>query len=251
MSPQTQPSPIELDIPLDQLPGHVAIIMDGNGRWAQQRDLPRLKGHATGAGVVRGIVTECSRLGLQCLTLYSFSMDNWKRPPNEIKGLMKLYTEYLVTERPMLMENNVRLAHLGCTQNLPDSMLRELNNSMEASKNNTGMVLALALNYSGRDEIIRASRKLAQESLAGEISPDQISRELFSQKLDTAGLPDPDLLIRTAGERRISDFLLWQVSYAELYVSDICWPDFSIEELHTALRDYASRKRRFGGLNRS
>lgn len=251
MSSQTQPNAIELDIPPDQFPSHVAMIMDGNGRWAQQRGFPRLKGHAAGAGVVRGIVTECSRLRLKCLTLYSFSMDNWKRPPNEIKGLMKLYTEYLVAERPILMENNVRLAHLGCRKNLPDSMLRELDNSMEASKNNTGMVLALALNYSGRDEIVRACRTVAQECVAGQISPDQISRELFEQKLDTAGLPDPDLLIRTGGERRISDFLLWQMSYAELYVSDVCWPDFSAQELHTALKDYASRKRRFGGLNRS
>ncbi len=251
MPPKGQPGRAELDTPLEHLPRHIAIIMDGNGRWAQQRGFPRLKGHAAGAGVVRGIVTECSRLGLQCLTLYSFSMDNWKRPPNEIKGLMKLYTEYLVSERPILMENNVRLIHLGFKEQLPSHMLRELNNSMEASKNNTGMVLALALNYSGREEILRACRKLAQRSVTGEIRPDQISRELFAEQLDTAGLPDPDLLIRTAGERRISDFLLWQISYSELYVSEVYWPDFSPKELHVALMDFASRKRRFGGLNRS
>ncbi len=251
MSPKEQPSTVELGGDVDHLPEHVAIIMDGNGRWAQERGLPRLSGHAAGAGIVRGIVTECSRLRMKCLTLYSFSMDNWKRPPAEIKGLMKLYTEYLVTERPILMENNVRLVHLGVKDQLPSPMLQELNNSMEASKNNTGMVLALALNYSSREEMLRACRKLARQSVAGEIQPDQISMELFAQQLDTAGLPDPDLLIRTASERRISDFLLWQISYAELYVCDVHWPDFSPKELHKALKDFASRKRRFGGLNRS
>ena len=218
MSSQEQPNTVEPDDYVGEVPDHVAIIMDGNGRWAQERGLPRLSGHAAGAGVVRGIVTECSRLRMKCLTLYSFSMDNWKRPPAEIKGLMKLYTEYLVTERPILMENNVRLIHLGVKEQLPGQMRQELDNSMEASKNNTGMVLALALNYSSREEMLRACRRLAQQSVAGEIRPDQISRELFAQQLDTAGLPDPDLLIRTAGERRISDFLLWQISYSELYV---------------------------------
>ena len=251
MSPQEQPSTIAPDDYVGHVPDHVAIIMDGNGRWAQQRGLPRLSGHAAGAGVVRGIVTECSRLDMKCLTLYSFSMDNWKRPPAEIKGLMKLYTEYLVSERPILMENNVRLVHLGVKEQLRSSMRQELDNSMEASKNNTGMVLALALNYSSREEMIRACRRLAQQSVAGEIRPDQISRELFAQQLDTAGLPDPDLLIRTAGERRISDFLLWQISYSELYVCDVHWPDFSTKELHKALKDFVSRKRRYGGLNRS
>ena len=251
MTAQEQPESVELHTSLEPLPRHVAIIMDGNGRWAQQRGLPRLKGHQAGAGMVRGIVTECSRLGIKCLTLYSFSMDNWKRPPTEIEGLMKLYAEYLVSERPILMENNVRLIHLGVKEQLPSHMRRELDNSMEASKNNTGMVLALALNYSSREEMLRACRRLAQRSAAGEIRPDQISRELFAQQLDTAGLPDPDLLIRTAGEQRISDFLLWQISYAELYVSEVYWPDFSPEELHEALKDFASRKRRFGGLNRS
>ena len=251
MTAKEQPSTVELDSSIDRLPGHVAIIMDGNGRWAQQRGLPRLKGHEAGAGMVRGIVTECSRLGMECLTLYSFSMDNWKRPWEEIQGLMKLYAEYLVSERPILMENNVRLIHLGVKEQLPSHMREELDRSMEISKNNTGMVLALALNYSSREEILRACRGLAQRSVAGEIRPDQISRDLFREQLDTASLPDPDLLIRTAGERRISDFLLWQISYAELYVSDVYWPDFSPKELHEALKDFASRKRRFGGLNRS
>lgn len=251
MPPQEQPGTVDPDGYVGPVPDHVAIIMDGNGRWAQQRDLPRLSGHAVGAGVVRGIVTECSRLRMKCLTLYSFSMDNWKRPPAEIEGLMKLYTEYLVSERPMLMENNVRLVHLGVKEQLPAPMRQELDNSMEASKNNTGMVLALALNYSSREEMTRASRRLAQQCVAGQISPDQISKELFAQQLDTAGLPDPDLLIRTASERRISDFLLWQISYAELYICDVHWPDFSPKELHKALNDFAARKRRFGGLSRS
>ena len=251
MTAKDQPGTVELDSSVDRLPRHIAIIMDGNGRWAQQRGLPRLKGHEAGAGMVRGIVTECSRLGMKCLSLYSFSMDNWKRPREEIQGLMKLYAEYLVSERPILMENNVRLIHLGVKEQLPSHMREELDRSMEVSKNNTGMVLALALNYSGRDEILRACRGLAQRSVAGEIRPDQISSELFREQLDTAGLPDPDLLVRTAGERRISDFLLWQISYAELYVSDVYWPDFTPKELHEALKDFAARKRRFGGLNRS
>ena len=251
MSARAQPDSVELDSSADQLPRHVAIIMDGNGRWAQQRGLPRLDGHEAGARVVRSIVTECSRLGLDCLTLYSFSMDNWKRPAREIKGLMKLYSEYLVSEREILMQNNVRLVHLGVKEQLPGHMRRELDRSMEVSRNNTGMVLALALNYSSREEILRACRRLAQRAVAGEIRPDQISRELFAEHLDTAGLPDPDLLIRTACEQRISDFLLWQISYAELYVSKIHWPDFSPKELHEALKDFAARKRRFGGLNRS
>ena len=251
MTTKEQPSTVELHNSLEHLPRHIAVIMDGNGRWAQQRGLPRLKGHEAGAGVVRPIVTECSRLGIECLSLYSFSMDNWKRPREEIQGLMKLYAEYLVSERPILMENNVRLIHLGVKEQLPSHMREELDRSMEVSKNNTGMVLALALNYSSREEMLRACRRLAQRSLAGEIRPDQISRELFAQQLDTAGLPDPDLLIRTASERRISDFLLWQISYAELYICDVHWPDFSAKELHKALRDFVSRKRRYGGLNRS
>ena len=225
--------------------------MDGNGRWAKDRGLSRSAGHEAGGRVVRKIIVDCSDIGIKCLTLYSFSLDNWKRPPTEIRGLMKLYTRYLVGERAILMENNIRLVHLGRTEYLPSTVLRELNESIEASKLNTGMVLCLALNYSSRDEITRACQKLAEKVAAGQIRPNQIKRQTLADELDTAGLPDPDLLIRTAGERRISDFLLWQISYSEIYVTNEYWPDFSPEVLHTALRDFASRKRRFGGLNRT
>ena len=247
---QEQENAVESGVAVDRLPRHIGIIMDGNGRWAQERGRARLEGHAAGALRVRKIVTECSRVGVECLTLYSFSMDNWKRPQQEIQGLMKLYAKYLASERPVLMENNVRLIHLGVKDNLPASMLEELNSSIEMSKNNTGMVFALALNYSSRNEIVRACRKLAGQVAAGQLSVVQIDREVFAGQLDTAGLPDTDLLIRTAGELRISDFLLWQISYAEFYISDVYGPDFSVEKLHEALRDFSSRKRRFGGLDR-
>ena len=249
--PKEQAITLDLGIAPESLPRHVAIIMDGNGRWAQERGQARLEGHAAGALRVNKLIIECSRLGMECLTLYAFSMDNWKRPQGEINGLMELYARYLVSDRPTLMENNVRLIHLGVTDNLPDSILKELNSSIETSKNNTGMVFALALNYSSRDEIVRACRKLAQQCVAGEITTEQIDSALFAEQLDTAGVPDTDLLIRTAGERRISDFLLWQISYAEFYISDVHWPDFSLEKLHEALKDFASRKRRFGGLKRT
>lgn len=249
MTSEEHVATIELGIPPQRLPRHIAIIMDGNGRWAQARGLPRLAGHRTGADVVRTIITECSRLGIGCLTLYSFSLDNWKRPSEEVQGLMWLYAQYLAGERKTLMDNNVRLFHLGTTEHLPPDVVRELNLSLELSKDNTGMTLCLALNYSGRDEIVRACRRLAQRVSADKGSVEQITAETLTSELDTAGLPDPDLLIRTAGERRISDFLLWQISYAEIFVTDVHWPDFSPAVLHIALKDFASRKRRFGGLN--
>ena len=250
MAAKEQISRLELGIERELLPRHVAIIMDGNGRWAQARGEKRLAGHRAGAKVVRKIITECSHLEIECLTLYSFSMDNWKRPPEEVAGLMRIYSQYLVSERKTLMANNVRLVHLGSTDNLPADVVRELKKSLEVSKNNTGTKLCLALNYSGRDEIVRAARQLAQKAAAGEITAEQITKEYLANELDTAGLPDPDLLIRTAGEKRISDFLLWQIAYAEMFITDLYWPDFSTEVLHAALKDFASRKRRFGGLNK-
>ena len=250
MATEEHISTLQLGIPPERLPRHIAIIMDGNGRWAQARGQARLAGHRAGAKVVRKIITECSRLRIECLTLYSFSLDNWKRPPEEVAGLMRLYSQYLAGERKTLMDNNVRLAHLGTTDHLPQKVVRELNRSLEASKDNTGTTLCLALNYSGRDEIVRATRRLAQKVSSGEISPEQITTKNLADELDTAGLPDPDLLIRTAGERRISDFLLWQISYAEIFITDFYWPDFSPEVLHMALKDFASRNRRFGGLNK-
>jgi len=237
-----------LGIPSDHLPRHIAIIMDGNGRWAQQRGLPRVKGHGKGSLVVRPIVIESVRLGIQCLTFYSFSTENWKRPTAEVETLMDLYRQYLIEERPMVMDYNVKVRHLGDMSALPDPVVQELQRTLHASRNNTGMTLCLALNYSGRSEIVRAVNKIYQDFSQEKLSARNIDESLINNYLDTAGLPDPDLLIRTAGEKRISNFLLWQISYAELYVTDVYWPDFNEQVLADAIMDYAGRNRRFGGL---
>lgn len=238
-------------IPDERFPRSVAIIMDGNGRWARRRGLPRPFGHQAGAQAVRRTVTEAARLGLEVLTLYSFSVENWSRPAEEVNTLMHLYAEYLVQERPTIMENNVRLRHLGRRQGLPENVLRELDETLRLSAHNTGMTLCLAINYGSRLEITDAVRRLARRVAAGELSPDAIDPACISNALDTAGLPDPDLLIRTAGEMRISNYLLWQISYAEFYVTDVQWPDFGPETLHEALRAYAGRHRRFGRVDES
>jgi len=238
-----------LGIDPDQCPDSVAIIMDGNGRWAQARGLPRSAGHEAGARVVRKIVIESARLGLKALTLYSFSLDNWKRPADEIRTLMGLYAQYLALERPTLIEQNVRLLHLCRRDGLPEQVLQELDASIEACRNNTGMYLCLALNYGSRAEIVDAVRKLGRKIAAGQLQPDQLDEQAVSAALDTAGVPDPDLVIRTAGEMRLSNFLLWQISYAEFYVTQKRWPDFTEADLHEAIRDYCGRHRRFGGLD--
>ncbi|MCK4602798.1 MAG: isoprenyl transferase [Phycisphaerae bacterium] len=240
-----------LSVDDDRIPHSVAIIMDGNGRWACQRSLPRVAGHQAGAKVVRKIVTEAARLGLEALTLYSFSLENWRRPKNEVDTLMHLYAEYLVSERPTLMENNIRLCHLGRRDGLPDSVLKELDKSLRVSAKNTGMHLCLALNYGSRMEVTDAVRRIADRVARNEIKPDQIDESFISSQLDTAGVPDPDLLIRTAGEMRLSNFLLWQLSYSEFYVTQTYWPDFNEAAFHEAIRAYAERHRRFGGLDNS
>ncbi len=236
-----------LGIAPERFPRHVAIIMDGNGRWALGRGLPRSVGHAEGAKVVRRIVTEGVALGLEALTLYSFSLENWRRPPGEVAALMGLYAQYLRRERKTVMDNNVRLRHLGRREGLPDEVLAELDASVRASAENTGMWLNLALNYSGRAELVDAVRGLARSAAEGNIDPDRIDEPAITRSLATAGLPDPDLLIRTAGEQRVSNFLLWQISYAEFYVTETLWPDFTVATLHQALRAFAARHRRFGG----
>ncbi len=240
-----------LGIPWKQMPRHIAIIMDGNGRWAEKRGLPRLEGHRNGSKAVRFTITEAARLGVECLTLYSFSTENWKRPPEEVAGLMKLYQKYLIEERPTIMNNNIRLRHIGHEDGLPDFVLNELWETARLSKDNKGMTLCLALNYSGRSEILTAVHKIVDRVQRGIISPQDITEEYISDTLDTAGLPDPDLLIRTSGEKRISNYLLWQISYAEFYVTDTHWPDFDSQELYRAILNYAERNRRFGGLNPS
>ncbi len=239
----------ELGVSDDRMPRSVAIIMDGNGRWARSRKLPRSFGHSEGAKVVRKIVTEAARLGLEALTLYSFSVENWRRPADEVRTLMHLYAEYLVNERRTVMDHNIRLRHLGRRNGLPDNVLKELDESVRVSAANTGMFLCLALNYGSRAEITDAIGRIAQKVAAGELDPKAVDEAVLSAHLDTAGVPDPDLLIRTAGELRVSNFLLWQVSYAEFVVTDVFWPDFDEKEFHKSIRAYADRHRRFGGLD--
>jgi len=221
--------------------------MDGNGRWARERGLPRPIGHQEGAKAVHNIVRQCARLGIEALSLYSFSLENWNRPADEVGALMHLYAEYLIMERPTLIEQNVRLRHLGRREGLPDTVLTELDESIRVSESNTGMYLCLALNYGSRAEMTDAVRRLC----AGGASPQQITEQAISDELGTNGIPDPDLLIRTAGEFRLSNFMLWQVSYAEFHVTETYWPDFTEETLAEAIRTYAGRHRRFGRLDNS
>jgi len=239
-----------LGIEPHRLPRHIAIIMDGNGRWAQQRGLPRAHGHQVGVGTVKKITTTCAKLGIGYLTLYSFSLENWQRPREEVEALMNLCAAYLAQERPTLMENNIRLLHVGRREGLPDFVLSELDRTMAATAANTGLTLCLAINYGGRAEIVDAVRKLAAEVQQGRLAPEEIDEGKFAAALYTAGIPDPDLLIRTAGEMRVSNFLLWQISYAELHVTKVLWPDFTEQDLFAAIRDYASRERKFGRVGR-
>ena len=232
----------------ERLPRHVAIIMDGNGRWAQQRGLPRIEGHRRGVQSVRATIEEGCRLGLGQLTLYCLSVENWKRPQAEIDFLMALLGKYLIAERAEIMEQNIRFTTIGRREGLPGPVLEEIDENVRVSRDNTGMTLCLAINYGGRTEIVDAVRALAQRVRSGELSPEQIDEDAISASLYTAGMPDPDLLIRTANEMRISNYLLWQISYAELWVTDKCWPDFDRACLHAALHDFARRERRFGGL---
>ncbi len=230
------------------LPRHIAIIMDGNGRWAKAQGLPRICGHEAGAKTVRTIITQCARLGIEVLTLYSFSQENWKRPKVEVDFLMELYGQYLISERSEIVDNNIRLIHLGSRIGLPENVLKQMDITVEASAANDGMILCLALNYGSRREIVDAVREIATRVKANDFTVDDIVEQTISDTLYTKGLPDPDLLIRTAGEKRISTFLLWQISYAELYISNVHWPEFSIEHIHDAIREFATRERRFGSL---
>lgn len=222
--------------------------MDGNGRWAKSHSLPRFEGHQQGGKVVEEIALYCVTLGIEYLTLYSFSMQNWKRPKDEIDFLMYLYSHYLEGIRPNLMDDNVRLIHIGSKEMLPDSLLCTMKETVDMTKNNDGMVLGLALNYGSRAEITTAARKIAVKCKNGELDPDAIDEKCISDHLYTAGWCDPDLLIRTSGELRISNFLLWQISYAEFYVTEKHWPDFSKNDLDEAIKVYAQRSRRFGDI---
>lgn len=247
--PYTDEQVREFGLRPDRLPKHVAIIMDGNGRWAQSRGLPRIEGHRRGVSTVRAIVEQCSRLKLDQLTLYCFSSENWKRPPLELKLLMQLLEQYLIEERAEIVRQNLRFAVIGRREGLGDGVLREVARTCEISRDNTGMRLCLAVNYGSRGELADAARTIAEEVAAGRLRPDQVNEEVFSQHLYTAGMSDPDLVIRTAGEMRVSNYLLWQISYAEFWVTQKCWPEFEIPDLHHAFQDYAARDRRFGGLS--
>jgi undecaprenyl diphosphate synthase len=246
-APATAADPLP-DVPLAQRPQHVAIIMDGNGRWAQKRGQPRLLGHRKGANAVRVAIRESAALGIRYLTLYSFSVENWKRPPSEVSGLMRLYAHYLRSERLDLHANNVRVRLVGQREGLPEPVLRELDKTIETTANNTGLTLCLALNYGAREELVTTIRSLARRVRDGSLQPEEITEQTVSDALYTSGVPDPDLVIRTAGELRVSNFLLWQISYAEFCSLDVLWPDFSAAHLHQALRSYARRERRFGGV---
>jgi len=235
-----------LGIDSSQIPRHIAIIMDGNGRWAQKRSLPRAQGHQEGAKRVEKIAQYCVDFGIECLTLYSFSMENWKRPKIEVDALMYLYTEYLTNIRPTLMKNNVKLVHLGRFERLPLEVQNAITKTMEITEKNAGMILALALNYGSRVEILDAVKEIAGKYKKGKLQLKQIDEDCISNHLYTAGLTEPDLLIRTANEMRISNFLLWQISYSEFYVTKTFWPDFKRKDLEKAILAYAERDRRFG-----
>ncbi|MDI6870383.1 MAG: isoprenyl transferase [Bacillota bacterium] len=231
-----------------RLPRHVAVIMDGNGRWAAQRGLPRHAGHQEGVKRAKELVRACGEKGIQVLTLFAFSTENWRRPREEVSFLMRLFEANIRSELSALIENNVVFRVIGRVEELPASLQEEVRRGEEATARNTGLVLNVALNYGGRAELVDAARRLATRVQAGELQPEQIDEPLFAAQLYTAGLPDPDLVIRPSGEQRLSNFLLWQAAYAELYLTPALWPDFTVEEFDRALAAYSSRKRRFGAL---
>lgn len=246
MTPELSEADLLAQIDLDRLPQHIAVIMDGNGRWAKRRRLPRIAGHRAGIRAVRQAVEACARLGVPYLTLYAFSLENWKRPHSEIKLLMALLREYLKKETGELNKQNIRLAVIGRVDELPKPVQADLQVALEKTRGNTGMRLTLALNYGARAELIDAVRALAEQLKRDGAMP--IDEATFSQYLYTRGVPDPDLLIRTSGELRLSNFLLWQVAYSEIWVTETLWPDFTQKDLFQAIIDFQKRERRYGGL---
>lgn len=240
MNPQASPDALR------RLPRHVAVIMDGNGRWAQRRNLPRIEGHREGAESVRDIVRAARQIGLEALTLYAFSSQNWARPPDEVAALMELLRDYLISERDEILENDIRLRAIGDTERLPPFVLDPLRALMNDSRDNDTMALTLALSYGGRESIASAARQAAAKVAAGELTPEDLDAEGFGALLPTAELPPLDLVVRTSGEQRISNFLLWEAAYAELHFTDVPWPEFRRHQLYEALEDYSGRERRFG-----
>ncbi len=230
----------------EKIPRHIAIIMDGNGRWARKRLMNRISGHRKGMEAVRNVVIAARKVGVKFLTLYAFSTENWQRPREEVRALMSLLGRYLKSELKLMMENEIRLSAIGNLEEIPEAERRTLLETMEKTRDNRGMVLNLALSYGGRGDLVHAAKTLACKVRDGEIAPEDIDEEMFSSSLMTADIPDPDLLIRTSGEMRISNFLLWQLAYTELYFTDTLWPDFGENDLMEAIRNYQSRERRFG-----
>ncbi len=239
-----------LGIPPERFPRHIAVIMDGNGRWAQRRGLPRVEGHRHGSEAVRRVTEECARLGVEQLTLYCLSCENWKRPKQELDFLLALLQQYMIEQRPTILQHNIRVSVIGRREGISEQIWREVDHSVALSQSNTGLRVCLAINYGARQEIVDAVRSIARRVRQGTLDPDAIDESLLAAHLYTAGMSDPDLLIRTAGEMRLSNFLLWQISYAEIWVTDRCWPEFDEALLRQAIRDYAARDRRFGGLTR-
>jgi undecaprenyl diphosphate synthase len=237
-----------LDVPREARPRHIAVIMDGNGRWAQRQGLPRIEGHRRGVASVRRVTEECARLDIEQLTLYCLSSENWKRPQRELEFLMHLLEQYMIEERSTIMEQNIRVNVIGRRNDIPDAVQREMQKTIDMSAANTGLRLCLAINYGSRLELVDAVREIAEKVRDGELDPAVIDEATVHSHLYTAGMSDPDLVIRTAGEMRISNFLLWQISYSEIWVTDHCWPEFREGDLHQAIRDFAARDRRFGGL---
>jgi undecaprenyl diphosphate synthase len=244
----TDSSDLICEAPKERRPRHIAIIMDGNGRWAQQHNLQRAEGHLRGVESVRRTMHACRDLGIEVLTLYCLSSENWKRPATELEFLMTLLKQYLIGERQELVDNNLRLRIIGERDRIPDEVQAEMDLTIQACSKNTGMTLCLAINYGSRSEIVRAIQQISEKVRLGKLAIDQINEAVVSEHLDTVGMPDPDLLIRTSGEMRISNYLLWQISYAEIWVTPTLWPDFDKQHLIAAIQDFAARDRRFGGI---
>ena len=237
-----------LDVPKEKRPRHIAVIMDGNGRWAERQGLPRIEGHRHGVASVRRTVEECARLEIEQLTLFCLSSENWKRPRQELDFLMRLLEQYLIEERTTILDQNVRFSTIGRREGIPPAAQQEMDRTIQVSQKNSGMRLCLAINYGARAELVDAVRQIGQKVADGALRPEQVTESVLAEHLYTAHMPDPDLLIRTSGEMRLSNFLLWQVSYAEMWVTEAFWPEFDERQLHQAIRDFAARGRRFGGL---
>ncbi len=238
----------ELSLDLEKIPEHIAVIMDGNGRWARKRGLPRIAGHHAGMKTVKEITRAADEIGVKVLTLYAFSTENWKRPKDEVEYLMRLPQEYILTELEELIEQNVQVRMLGNQEQLPHYTVEAVMEAWDKTKSNTGLILNFALNYGSRDEMIQAIQGVARDVESGKMSIEEIKEDTFQRHLFTTGLPDPDLLIRTSGEIRLSNFMLWQLAYAELYFSEVYWPDFTRDEFYKAIVEYQRRNRRYGAL---